>query len=270
LLIKKGWQSEGIVIADRCFETIHDVLNLTGFRAKEQLHGASIGIIPMGSIEFHGPHAPLGTDSIIATALAEKVAKKLGGILFPLIAYTPCPPTTREYPGTISVKPETMIRYLAELFRGVLATGVKRILVLNAHDGNIEAVRAAGETIRGEFPDRFILLINWWETLPESFVNSLGLFSQHGGHGHGGPLETSVVQAIRSEAVDLTHGKDIDVKPGTPDEMVHMVCKGDRLGAWAGYHGRISEASKEKGEILIEESVKRVVKAVQEWIGSNV
>ncbi len=247
-----------------------EVLNATGFRAKEQLRGGPLGILPMGSIEFHGPHAPLGTDSIIATAIAERVAKRLGGVLFPLIAYSHCPSATRGYPGTVSVRTETMIEYLTEVFRGILAAGVKGILVLNAHDGNIEVVKGAEKAIADEFPDRFVLLINWWQTLPESFVNSLGFFSQSGGHGHGGPLETSVVQAIKPEAVELSKGKDIDLKPGSANEVLHVVCGENRRDAWAGYHGKISEASKEKGEVLIEESVKRIVKAVQEWIGSNV
>ncbi len=247
-----------------------EVLNATGFRAKEQLRGASLGILPMGSIEFHGPHAPLGTDSIIATAIAERVAKRLGGVLFPLIAYSHCPSATKGYPGTVSVRTDAMIEYLTEVFRGILAAGVKGILVLNAHDGNIEVVKAAGEVIADEFLDRFVLLINWWQTLPESFVNSLGFFSQSGGHGHGGPLETSVVQAIKPEAVELSKGKDIDLKPGSANEVLHVVCGETHRETWAGYHGRVSEASKEKGETLIEESVKRIVKAVQEWIGSNV
>ncbi len=246
-----------------------EVLNVTGFRAKEQLRGASLGILQMGSIEFHGPHAPLGTDSIIAAALAERVAKRLGGILFPLIAYSHCPPTTEEYLGTVSVRTETMIDYLTEVFRGILAAGVKGILVLNAHDGNIEVVKAAGKVIADEFPDRFVLLINWWETLPESFVNSLGFFSQSGGHGHGGPLETSVVQAIKPDTVKLDKGKDIDLKPENVDEALHVVSEENRRDAWAGYRGKISESSKEKGEVLIEESVKRIVKAVQEWMKSG-
>lgn len=247
-----------------------EVLNVTGFRAKEQLRGASLGILPMGSIEFHGPHAPLGTDSIIATDIAERVAKRLGGVLFPLIAYSHCPSATKGYPGTVSVRTETMIGYLTEVFRGILAAGVKGILVLNAHDGNIEVVKAAGEVIADEFPDRFVLLINWWQTLPESFVNSLGFFSQSGGHGHGGPLETSVVQAIKPDTVELSKGKDIDLKPGSANEALHVVCGENHRETWAGYHGRVSEASKEKGETLIEESVKRIVRAVQEWMKSGV
>ncbi|MBA7647605.1 hypothetical protein ES703_55381 [subsurface metagenome] len=196
--------------------------------------------------------------------------KDWGGVLFPLIAYSHCPSATREYPGTVSVRTETMIEYLTEVFRGILATDVKGILVLNAHDGNIEVVKAAGEVISDEFPDRFVLLINWWQTLPESFVNSLGFFSQSGGHGHGGPLETSVVQAIKPEAVELIKGKDIDLKPGSANEVIHVVSEENRRDVWAGYHGRVSEASKEKGEVLIEESVKRIIRAVQEWMKSGV
>lgn len=70
--------------------------------------------------------------------------------------------------------------------------------------------------------------------------------------------------------MELSKWKDIDLKPGSANEVLHVVCGENRRDAWAGYHGKISEASKEKGGVLIEESVKRIVKAVQEWIGSNV
>lgn len=96
-----------------------------------------------------------------------------------------------------------------------------------------------------------------------SFVNSVGLFSQDGGHG--GSLETSAVQAIKSEVVDLTQGRDIDVELRSTDKMLHAVCK----KITAVLELAITEGSVKplkKKETFLEESVKQIVKLVRKWI----
>lgn len=99
--------------------------------------------------------------------------------------------------------------------------------------------------------------------LPTSFVNSLDFFSQNGGHSHGGLFETSVVQAIKPEVVELSRAIDIDIKATSTDQPIHLL--GKRRGEdWAGYHGKISEVSREKDIFLLKESVKRIINLIQE------
>lgn len=62
-----------------------------------------LGIVPLGSLEYHGPHAPLGTECIIARAIPDHVSKSLDAILFPFLSYSQRPSETKGYPGTISV-----------------------------------------------------------------------------------------------------------------------------------------------------------------------
>lgn len=240
-------------------------LNVTGAQVQQVMQSVDLAVIPFGSAEYHGPHAPLGTDSFIAAELAGRVAGRLNAVLCPLIAYTTCPVSTRHNPGTISIDDGVMVAYIADVFSGLLRHGLQGLLALNAHDGNIDTVKRAAERMVEAYPDRFILLINWWQVLPTSLVESLDLFSQGGGHGHGGPLETSAAWAVAPGAVDLSKGKDIDPVSDAPD-MLTVLHAGRARPAWAGYHGRVSESSIEKGATLLNLAEERIAGLVQDWI----
>ncbi len=240
------------------------LLNILGAEALDRYSLAGLAVIPFGSVEYHGPHAPLGTDSLIAQELAERVARRLDSIFCPLIAYTTCPVTTRNNPGTLSIDSDIMTAYIENIFRSFFKHGVTGVLALNAHDGNIDTIRRAAHQLYSDFPVCFILSINWWETLPTPLIESLGLFSKGGGHGHGGPLETSAAWAVAPTAVDLSRAADIDPRDGGT-EMMSVHKDGGRLPKWPGYGGRISESSIEKGQVLLQLAEDKIVELVNEW-----
>jgi creatinine amidohydrolase len=241
------------------------ILDVIGADVGSVASRASLAVVPFGSVEYHGPHAPLGTDSFIATELAERVSGRLDGILCPLIAYTACPVWTREYQGTVSIDSDVMTAYVEDVFRGLLSNDMKGLLAINAHDGNIDVIKRAVERLFFDFDDQFIILINWWQTLPTSTIDELDLFSREGGHGHGGPLETSAAWAVRPDTVDLGRAQDVDSDYSAP-EMMSILSFGGARPAWQGYHGRISESSVEKGEQLLQLAEDRIVQLVGEWL----
>src|SRR5205085_9541254 len=91
-----------------------------GFEVAEVVSHSPLAILPLGSLEFHGPHNPLGADSIIISGIAERVAARTSGLLFPTIRFTQCPAHTAHFRGTISVRPEVMTMYFAEVLRNVV------------------------------------------------------------------------------------------------------------------------------------------------------
>jgi creatinine amidohydrolase len=241
------------------------ILTLTGGDAATTLTSANLAIIPFGSIEYHGPHAPLGTDSLIAGELAGRLAKRLDGILCPLVAYTACPVSTQRRPGTLHINPDVMTAYIEAILRSLFDQDVKGALALNAHDGNISPIQRAAECLAADYPDRFILLINWWQTLPASEIEKRGLFSQKGGHGHGGPLETSAAWAVAADSVDLTKAEDLETDFEGPGMMsVFNAGKDDQ--PWPGYSGRIHESTIDKGEILLYMAENRITAQLQTWL----
>lgn len=234
------------------------ILNIIGADVSKTMAREGLAVIPLGSVEYHGPHAPLGTDSFIAQELGSRVGKRLDAIICPLIAFTTCPNSTQGKPGTIHIDPDVMSAYIAEIFRGLFSNGIRGVLALNAHDGNIEIVKNAADRVALDHPDCYILQINWWQTLPDSEIEALGLFSQDGGHGHGGPLETSAAWAVARGSVDLSVAEDIYVdypRSGKRD--------------WPGYSGLISESSIEKGQTLLKLAEDKIVEITRDWINEQ-
>jgi creatinine amidohydrolase len=242
---------------------------VVGYEIDEVVAGHRLAILPLGSLEFHGPHNPLGTDSIIISGVAERVALRTRALLLPTVTFTLCPSHTAHFRGTISIRPEVMTMYFADILRNALQLGFKWIFVLNGHDGNIGPARGAISEVAHEAPESAILFASWWEFLPGDMMKSLAMFSQsNGGHGHGGPLETSAVAAFRPDLIRLSTARDLpqppDLSGGSPYFLQKSTAKN-----WPGYSGKVSEASAEKGRKLVQISEDAIVKLVENWLSNG-
>jgi len=242
---------------------------LAGFAVPEAVANSPLAIQPLGSLEFHGPHNPLGTDSIIVSGIAENVAFRTKGLLFPTVNFTQCPAQTVNFSGTISVRPEVMTTYYADILRNILQLGFRKVLILNGHDGNIGPARGAIAGVAHDVKDAALLFVSWWEFLPGELMKSLGLFHQaNGGHGHGGPLETSAVAAFRPDLIHLDKARDLPEPPdlsGGPPYFLQKSAAKD----WPGYSGRVSESSAEKGKRLVRISEDGIVKLIENWVNNS-
>jgi creatinine amidohydrolase len=116
---------------------------IVGFEVAEVVTRHPLAILPLGNLEFDGPHNPLGADSIVISGIAERVGTRTGGLTFPAIKFAQCPAHTAHFQGTASVRPEVMTLYYADVFRNILRIGFREIFILNGHDGNIGPGRGA-------------------------------------------------------------------------------------------------------------------------------
>ncbi len=239
---------------------------IVGFEVAEVAASHPLAILPLGSLEFHGLHNPLGADSIVISGIADRVAARTRGLLFPVIKFTQVPAYTAHFQGTISIRPEVMTMYYADVLRNLLRIGFRKIFVLNGHDGNIGPGRGAIAQVADEIKDSAMLFANWWEFLPEDMMKTLGMFHQaNGGHGHGGPLETSAVAAFRPDLIHLDKARDLPEPPdlsGGPPYFLQKSTAND----WPGYSGHVSEASEEKGKKLVQISEDGIVKLIENWL----
>jgi creatinine amidohydrolase len=237
-----------------------------GFELADVVASHPLAILPLGSLEFHGPHNPLGSDSIIISGIAERVTARTGGLLFPTIKFTQCPAHTAHFAGTMSIRPEVMTMYFADVLRNILHIGFRKIFILNGHDGNIGPGRGAIAQVANEENDAALLFASWWEFLPGEMMKSLGVFHQaNGGHGHGGPLETSAVAAFRPDLVHLDKARDLPEPPDLSDGAPYYLQK-STAAEWPGYSGHVSEASAEKGKKLVQISEDGIVKLLENWL----
>lgn len=237
-----------------------------GYEADKMAISYPLAILPLGSLEFHGPHNPLGADAIIISGISERVAARTNALLFPTIRFTQCPAHTAHFTGTISVRPEIMAMYFADVLRNILHLGFRRVFILNGHDGNTGPGRGAIAQVADEVKDAALMFASWWEFLPGEMMRSLGMFKQaNGGHGHGGPLETSAVAAFRPDLIHLEKARDLpeppDLSGGTPYFLQKSTAKD-----WPGYSGRVSEASGDKGRKLVQISEDSIVKLIENWL----
>jgi creatinine amidohydrolase len=242
---------------------------VAGFEVPELASRHSIAILPLGSLEFHGPHNPIGSDYIIISGIAERVAARTTGLLFPTLAFTQCPSQTAHFVGTMSIRPEVMTMYIADMLRNVLRLGIRKVFILNGHDGNIGPGRGAIAQVADENKESALLFASWWEFLPGDMMKSLGMFhQQNGGHGHGGPLETSAVAAFRPDLVHLDKAKDLPEPPDLSGGTAYFLQKSTAKD-WPGYSGQVSEASAEKGQKLVQISEDAIVNLVKNWLSSG-
>ena len=157
-------------------------------------------IQPIGAIEQHGPHLPVDTDTSSVTAMAIRTAKLLGpeqAIVLPTIQWG-LSPYWLSFPGTITLRPETILALLDDIGRSVAAHGFRRMVILNGHGGNtgIVAVAATQMACHGI---RAHSLAYWSLAGPELADLAPG---DMGHIGHAGQTETSIQLHLRAELVD--------------------------------------------------------------------
>ena len=218
----------------------------------------SIAIVPIGSMEQHGPHLPIGMDTAVAQALAEAALKELAGkvghILLPVIPIGQSP-EHMDYPGTISFSAETFLGVLKDICASLAHHGFKKILFVNGHGGNISMLGAVSFDVRLEY-DVHVFMFNVWSILPpvaEEIINRQGNKTDL----HGGELETSMVMhldptlvhmewAVDEENPKFAHGKLINLTgPVTMNwSSLHDI-------APSGISGQASFGTPEKGEVIV-------------------
>lgn len=150
---------------------------------------ADAAVLPVGSTEQHGPHAPLGTDSIAAEAIADRGAEacEQDVLVAPTIPVG-IAEEHRAFDGTLWVTEDAFRAYLSDVLRSLSAV-VDRVVVVNGHGGNTAAVRevCARVTRDGEVA---AAAFTWFDAISTDLPI-----------GHGGPVETSIVLALRPELV---------------------------------------------------------------------
>ena len=97
--------------------------------------GGKTGLLPVGCVEMHGPHMPIGTDSMVAKAFALRIAEAANGIVLPEVHYT-WAGSTDGFAGTLAVEPELVYQTVESIVLKAWQMGLRRLLLLSIHHGN--------------------------------------------------------------------------------------------------------------------------------------
>ncbi len=246
-------------------------IDVTVLRGADRARAAALpfSVLPLGSLEYHGDHAPFGTDTTLARGFAERLAAERACLLFPPVAYAFVPRLTRDHGPGASVAPEAFLAYLSEVMRGMLRFGPRRILVLNGHSENQYALRLAAETVHEHEADASVAIVNWWRLAETPWRDDpADPWREGGGHGHGGPLEISVTAALDPRGVTVPEGDGADVPYEAPwwRGAAQVVGRGQAPAGFAGYHGRVSAIDPERGRRVADQVTAELVRFVDDWL----
>lgn len=156
---------------------------------ERRLKGNPLVILPVGALEAHGPHLPLGADQIQAEATAVALAGRIPALVAPSIAYGSAP-GARRFPGTVSLGLSDLTSTVAGVIGEFGRMGVRRLLVLSGHAerGHMAALREAGDLAMQRHPALRVVVLSDYD-----FVYELRGSASPADDGHAGLLETSRV-----------------------------------------------------------------------------
>lgn len=218
--------------------------DLTWTRVAAHLRRDSRLLVPVGVTLQHGPHLPLGTDTIIVTELAEAVSAGRRVLLAPTLPYGAGSPDDRAYAGTACLTGKTLHRTLNELVVGWEQHGVEEFVLLTAHGygPHLQALATVVSDIaRVRAVDvHAIDLSDFLETWPS--------------REHAGELATSLLLHLAPDLVDTAAIEDLVLEPSEVDRLLEGEEPSPRPGS-SGVVGRPSAASAEKGRRIFEHMV---------------
>jgi creatinine amidohydrolase len=234
---------------------------LSSKEAAEASAGGTVVIFPVGSVEEHGEHLPLCTDSLQSEYVALKVAKKTGCLVAPPFRQGVCN-AGRNFPGTMSIEFETLRRVARDILSELVRNGFCRIIVLTGHAGSshMTALRLAAQEIvtrdaneQRKRKTRIMVLSDY-----DFAYEVKDQFKVDPRDGHAGDVETSRVMAIKP---DLLKGKG---KAGFPQMPRFEVVPDPETYFIGGLTGDPTAASKEKGKKINEYVIEHVTELVEE------
>lgn len=221
-----------------------DILKLTKRR--------SVALIPVGSIEQHGPHLPVSTDSDIVSYIARQVSEKNGFLLLPTLQYGV---SFEHHPFfNLSVSSPTLEKILIELCISLSKNHVDRVIILNGHHGNQDALKKLPEKVAKKIGTKQrIFVYSYWHFMKTEFD-------------HAGFVETSIMLAISDKVMMNKAEKGLIPDGLSRKELSQLSKKANKSfisvtknGVW----GDPTRATQKDGELILKEIISNLVKESQ-------
>jgi creatinine amidohydrolase len=214
----------------------------------------SVAVMVTGSLEAHGNHLPLGTDTILPDYLGKQIAEKTNALVLPPIPFGDSW-VYEPFRGTVTVSPITLTQLYSDVMDSVFNIGFRFLVIINGHGGNIGSLKQAA-AIATSKKEASVILVNWWTDLAENARKSVLETPE----GHAAEDETSEVMFVRPELVDMSQAVASKVKrkysiiSGAYREEIYP----------SAIMGDPRSASEEKGKAIMEEAIDDLVKLIEQ------
>lgn len=236
---------------------------------KARVEANVIAILPVGALEQHGPHLPMGTDAIFATRMAEAVAEKIDGLVLPTINYGYKSQSRsgggQTFPGTTSLDGKTLIAMTQDIIRELARHGIRRLLVLDGHYENqwflTEGIELAQRELAMTGKAMRMVRTEYWDFCPHEVLDRVfdGNFPGYDLE-HAALIETSMMLHWCPELVNLDHLPPDETAQFPPCDVYPQDGSGVPT---SGVLAPTSGASAEKGAMIIYGTVEAIARQTE-------
>lgn len=252
----------------------------------QNITDSKIVILPVGSLEQHGNHLPVSTDSIIAEYLAENVAEKIDAVSLPVLTFGIS--FEHEPMFNVSLTHQTFSLVIKDVCISLLKFGFKDVIILNSHHGNMGALHYVAQDVNNDYfknnhhenktkESVDILTRSFKKDLGINFINYWHLMEKFD---HAGEIETSIILAIKPELVKLdkikqeSHHVDMEIVESeikTSKELkVAYSSTMNVPGSFqkitdSGIWGDPFKSSSEKGKMILEDLIIKIEKTISDF-----
>lgn len=229
---------------------------------RKKINDNTIALLPLGSTEQHGYHAPLGTDLIIAEAFTSSFINDERVIVLPSIPIS-ISDHHRHFPGTLWVSENTLRLYLSEILESLSYHGLNKVIIVNGHGGNMDPLKELAKNIK---KDRNINVIvwTWFKAIEQQIIDYYHYLPPL----HADELETSMLLAVSPDLIRRDRMKETEVN-GSPiwgkymnDVLVSTVVKDFSK---SGSTGKPTLASEEIGRQFFKLSLDNLSELIDEF-----
>ena len=199
----------------------------------------TIAVLPVAATEQHGPHLPLSVDTVlvdgVVAAALPHLASELSVLVLPTQAVGLSPEHAR-FPGTLTLKAETVMRLWTDIGESVAAAGIKKLVLFNAHGGQVSVMDIVARDLRARL-DMLVFSVSWFN-LPlldaqGQDLNALFDATEHRFGIHAGEIETAMMLALNPERVDM--GKAKNFRSTAQDRAQEFAILGNGRSAKLGW-----------------------------------
>lgn len=230
-------------------------MKLTAPELNARAEAGALVIVPVASLEQHGPHLATGVDIVCATGVAQAVARKLAAAGRPVVV-TPCVWTGLAehhvaFGGTVTLDFAAFAAVLKGVVRSAMRAGFRRVMLLNGHGGNAEAVAVVGGECQNELGIA-VAAGTYWHLVGDAFAPILDRQSNvlHACEAETSLMMTLLPEAVRTDRLPEAHGPHSTRPEGQPAAMIRRRSFIDISPT--GVIGDARAASAAKGEALLE------------------
>lgn len=222
----------------------------------------TVAVLPLGATEQHGPHLPLAVDHVLVDGVVGACLPHLPAdlpVLFLPTQQVGYSPEHSRFAGTLTLSAPTVIAAWVEIGECVALAGVKKLLLLNSHGGQVSLMDIVARELRTHF-DLLVYGCSWWNLPLGDAVTGLFSAEEHRFGVHAGEIETSMMLALRPQTVDIAHARDF--KSSSQERAAKYPILGNGRSAKLGWQmqdynaegaaGNAAAATGEKGRAVLE------------------